>query len=119
MFTVTGTTSVSGFGNAKRRLDAVTLAAKRREIVAKADALPHWTLHDLRRTAATGMAGLGVAPHVVDKVLNHGSGTIRGVAAIYNRFEYLEERRAALEVWGQYVDKLVNPPKSNVVTLHR
>ena len=57
---MTGTTSVSGFGNAKRRLDAVMLAAKHREIAAKADALPHWTLHDLRRTAATGMAGLGL-----------------------------------------------------------
>jgi hypothetical protein len=46
------------------------------------------------------MARLNIAPHVVDKMLNHISGTIRGVAAIYNRFEYLEERRAAFEVWG-------------------
>ena len=49
------------------------------------------------------MARLNIPPHVVDKVLNHVSGTIRGVAAVYNRFEYLEERRAALEAWGQYV----------------
>ena len=58
-------------------------------------------LHDLRRTAATGMARLNFPPHVVDKILNHVSGTIRGVAAVYNRFEYLEERRAALEAWGK------------------
>jgi hypothetical protein len=51
--------------------------------------IPHWTLHDLLRTAATGMARLKIPPHVVDKVLNHTSGTIRGVAKVYNRFEYL------------------------------
>jgi hypothetical protein len=52
------------------------------------------------------MARLGFPPHVVDKVLNHVSGTIRGVAAVYNRFEYLDERRAALEAWGVYVKTL-------------
>jgi integrase len=76
-----------------------------------------WTLHDLRRTAATGMARLNVPPHVVEKVLNHTSGTIRGVAAVYNRFEYLEERRAAVAVWGQYIDNLVSPIAPNVVEL--
>jgi hypothetical protein len=63
------------------------------------------------------MARLNIPPHVVDKVLNHASGTIRGVAAVYNRFEYLEERRAALEAWGRYVDKLVTTHTSNVVAL--
>jgi integrase len=71
--------------------------------------IPSWILHDLRRTAATGMARLNIAPHVVDKVLNHTSGTIRGVAAVYNRFEYSNERRAALEAWGQYVTALTTP----------
>jgi integrase len=66
-----------------------------------------WTPHDLRRTAASGMAGLGIAPHVVDKILNHVSGTIRGVAAIYNRHEYLDDRKAALERWGTRVERLV------------
>jgi integrase len=98
VFTVTGTTPVSGFGNAKRRLDAVMLATKR---------------------AATGMARLNFPPHVVDKVLNHVSGTIRGLAAVYNRFEYLDERRAALEAWGRYVDKLAKPAQANVIVLHR
>ena len=63
VFTVTGKTPVSGFGNAKRRLDAVMLATKRAEIGAKVDAVPQWTLHDLRRTAATGMARLNFPPH--------------------------------------------------------
>jgi integrase len=77
-----------------------------------------WTLHDLRRTCATRMAeDLKIAPHVVDKILNHSSGAVRGVAAIYNRSELLDERRAALEAWGRYVDGLVNGPSSNVVPL--
>jgi integrase len=79
--------------------------------------IPGWTLHDLRRTAATGMARLNFPPHVVDKLLNHVSGTIRGVAAIYNRFEYLDERRAALEAWGQYVNKLMVPAATEMAIL--
>jgi integrase len=74
-------------------------------------------LHDLRRTATTGMARLGIAPHIADKVLNHTAGTIRGVTAIYNRFEYLDERKAALETWGRFVESLVRPVPSNVVPL--
>jgi hypothetical protein len=72
-------------------------------------------LHDLRRTAATGMARLNIAPHVVDRILNHVSGTIRGVAAVYNRHAYLEERKAALDAWGRYVESLVRPGSANVV----
>jgi integrase len=117
VFTVTGTAPVSGFSRAKRRLDAAMLATKRDELSADCEPIPHWTLHDLRRTATTGMAQLNIPPHVVDKVLNHISGTIRGVAAVYNRFEYLDERRAALEAWGRYVSALVTPAPANVVAL--
>jgi integrase len=72
-----------------------------------------WTLHDLRRSAATHMSeDLKIAPHVIDKILNHSTGAIRGVAAIYNRGELLDERCAALQAWGRHVDELVNgaPP---------
>jgi integrase len=62
-----------------------------------------WTFHDLRRTLASGMARLGQPVHVIEAVLNHRSGTISGVAAIYNRHQYLEEKRAALEEWGKHV----------------
>ncbi len=86
---------VSGFSHGKNRLDAAMLAAKADELGDTAEVIPHWILHDLRRTAATGMARLNIPPHVFDKVLNHVSGTIRGVAAVYNRFEYLDERRAS------------------------
>jgi hypothetical protein len=61
----------------------------------------------LRRTCVSGMARLGVAPHVADKILNHQSGTISGVAAIYQRHEFLAERRAALDLWGAHVGQIV------------
>jgi integrase len=61
----------------------------------------NWRFHDLRRTAASSMARAKVAPHVIEKVLNHISGTISGVAAVYNRYGYDEEKRAALETWGE------------------
>lgn len=78
----------SGHSKGKRELDAVC-------------GIKGWTLHDLRRTAATGMAKAGVAPHVVEKVLNHVSGTFGGVAGVYNRFQYLDEMRAALTSWEE------------------
>lgn len=77
---------ISGFTRAKTRLDA-------------ASGVAGWTLHDLRRTGATHMARLGVAPHVIERVLNHVSGTFAGVAGVYNRFQYLDEMRAALTIW--------------------
>lgn len=69
--------------------------------------MPPWRLHDLRRTAATGMADIGVLPHVVEAVLNHVSGSRAGVAGIYNRASYASEKRAALDAWAAHVIKLV------------
>jgi integrase len=66
-----------------------------------------WHLHDLRRTCISGMARLGVPPHVADKILNHQSGTIAGVAAVYQRHDFLAERQAALERWGYHVAEIV------------
>jgi len=78
----------SGYSKGKRALDA-------------AAGLHDWTLHDLRRTAATGMAKQGTPPHVVERILNHTSGTFGGVAGVYNRFSYLDEMRAALLRWSK------------------
>jgi integrase len=115
VFTTTLKTPVSGFSKSKRRLDAGMLTARQAELgVRRGDVIPGWTLHDLRRTATTGMARLKIAPHVADRILNHTGGTIRGVAAVYNRFEYFEERRAALEAWGRYVERLIMPAPANV-----
>ena len=118
VFTTTGERAVSGFSKSKRRLDSAMLKAKWAELGArKGDAIPGWTLHDLRRTAATGMARMNFPPHVVDKVLNHVSGAIRGVAAVYNRFTYLDERRAALDAWARHIGTIVEPADANVVEL--
>ena len=67
----------------------------------------NWRLHDLRRTCVSGMARLGIPPHVADKILNHQSGTISGVAAVYQRHDFLAERNDALERWGAHVAKIV------------
>ena len=64
-------------------------------------------LHDLRRTVVSGMARLGVPPHVADKILNHQEGTISGVAAVYQRHEFLAERKEALDRWGAHVERTV------------
>ena len=111
VFSTNGRTAVSGFSRSKERLDGLMAKSIGHEV-------DSWILHDLRRTAATGMAGLRVLPHVVDRVLNHTSGTIRGVARVYNRFDYQEERKAALEAWGRKVDAIVTgSAAANVVEL--
>jgi integrase len=106
LFSMTGERPVCGFMRAKAQLVA------RMEV-------DDWCLHDLRRTATTIMARLGVAPHVADRVLNHTAGTIKGVAAVYNRFDYCDERAAALDALGRFVTGLVHPETApaNVVAL--
>jgi integrase len=66
-----------------------------------------WRLHDLRRTCVSGMARLGIAPHVADKILNHQAGTISGVAAVYQRHDFIAERREALDTWGAHVRETI------------
>lgn len=65
--------------------------------------LPHFTVHDFRRTARTHLAALGVEPHVAERCLNH---KLKGVEGVCNRHDYFEERRRALETWGQLLLKL-------------
>lgn len=108
VFSTTGKTAVSGFSNAKVQIDAAMLGLLK-AAAGEVEAPARWTFHDLRRTAASGMAGLGIAPHVVEAALNHKSGTIKGVAAVYNRYSCAAEKRAALDaiVSGQTVANVV------------
>jgi integrase len=94
VFSTTGNRPFNRFSHSKRILDQHA-------------GVTEWRLHDLRRTCVSGMARLGVAPHVADKILNHQSGTISGVAAVYQRHDFLAEREAALKRWGGHVDNLV------------
>ena len=106
VFTTTGRSPVSGWSKIKRRLD-------------EAMKIPPWRLHDLRRTAATGMAEIGIAPHIVEAALNHVSGAKAGVAGTYNRAAYAEEKRAALERWASHVQGLVSERPANVVKMRK
>ncbi|MGB6286341.1 MAG: tyrosine-type recombinase/integrase [Xanthobacteraceae bacterium] len=65
-----------------------------------------WHIHDLRRTAATGMGELGVLPHVVEAILNHVSGHRAGVAGVYQRAKYIEPMRDALQRWSDHLDQI-------------
>jgi integrase len=75
-----------------------------------------WTLHDLRRTAATRMADIGIAPHIIEAALNHFSGHRRGVAGIYNRSSYGNEMRAALALWADHVRALAAGDARKIVS---
>jgi integrase len=89
-----GTKPFQDFANQKRELDRLS-------------GVTDWRLHDLRRTCVSGMARLCIAPHVADKILNHQTGTISGVAAVYQRHQFFDERREALIRWGAHVFALI------------
>jgi integrase len=96
VFTTNGEVAASDFGKRKRKLDALLPKS-----------MPDWTLHDIRRTVASGMAKLGVSLPVVEKVLNHISGSFSGIVAIYQHHDFAEEKRAALEAWASHVDSVI------------
>ena len=72
-----------------------------------------WVLHDVRRSVATGMADIGIAPHVIEAVLNHISGTRAGIGAVYNRSSYEREKTTALALWADHIRAIseVGEPK--------
>ena len=80
---------ISGFSKVKRQLDT--------SITCKGEKLAHWTLHDLRRSMATHMERIGVQPHVIEVCLGH---SLRGIGAVYRRYEYLPEKKLALQQWA-------------------
>lgn len=97
---------IGGHSWVKRELDKA-IAKARAKIAAEAgqeaEAMPPWVVHDFRRSGVTWLAGAGFAPHVADRLLNHSSGTISGVAAVYQRNDFLPERAAALDAWAAHV----------------
>jgi integrase len=106
VFSTNGKTPVSGFSKFKRRLDRAMLDAARTDDPEAI--ISPWTLHDLRRTAVTGMVEIGVEPHVVEAVVNHISGHKSGVAGVYNVAAYAEPKRKALERWAAHVEAVVS-----------
>jgi integrase len=96
VFTTTGNTAASAYSKNKRRLD----------VLLPPD-MPPWRLHDLRRTAASGMARLGINLPIIEKVLNHASGSFAGIVAVYQRHSFSDEKRKALEAWGRFINDLI------------
>lgn len=126
-----GEGAFSGWSQSKARLDG-QLARRRAETrlgrklradeaPEAEDAMPAWVLHDLRRSFVTHMNDLGVAPHIVESIVNHVSGKAKaGVAGIYNKSKYLMERKVALQRWADHVERLVSGGAAgNVVTMAR
>lgn len=104
VFTTTGKTPATGISKAKSRLDSLC-------------GVEGWRLHDLRRTAATGLQRLGARLEVIEAALGHASGTTSGIVRVYQRHQYGAEKRAALEAWARHIEGLIEPAPSNVVML--
>src|SRR5262249_56290381 len=105
VLTTDGKSAASNYHVNRRRLDALLPAD-----------MPPWWLHDLRRTCASGMARLGVNLPIIEQVLNHSSGSFGGIVGVYQRHDYADEKRHALERWGAYVADLAAGRRSrNIV----
>jgi integrase len=114
VFTTTRRTHVSGFSNGKKDIDAAMKAAADKD----GEPISHWTMHDIRRSVATGLQKLGVRLEVTEAVLNHVGGSRRGVVGIYQRHDWAEEKRAALETWSRRLEAIVTGKAAeNVVEL--
>ena len=107
VLTTNGEAASSDFGKKKRKLDALLPPD-----------MPHWSLHDLRRTAATGMAKLGTSLPVIEKCLNHVGGSFGGIVGVYQKHEFAEEKRRAFDAWAAFVsDLVVERRRQNIVRL--
>jgi integrase len=108
LFGARASVGFSGWDNAKIALD--------RRL---GDQVGPWQLRDIRRSVATGMADLGIAPHIIEAVLNHYSGHRAGVAGVYNRARYDQEVTTALIRWSAHVMALVEGRRTdNIVSIH-
>ena len=106
VFSMTSKTPISGFSKAKATLDALVANARAEgaaEQGSQAAPLAAWRLHDLRRTGASTLARLGVDSMVADKLLAHQPAKLRGVAGVYQRYDFARERRRALDAWAAHV----------------
>ena len=116
VFTTNGVTPLQGFFKGKNRIAERMVAIASHE-AGEAVEIPHWTWHDLRRTAATGMARLGIPVRITEAVLNHVSGTAGGIVSVYQRHDYADEKRNALAAWARFVTDLVDGEADNVLPI--
>jgi len=99
---------ISGYSKMKTRLDAVMnlVGSKIEEAVDTYGKIKPFRLHDLRRTVASGMAEDGHSPDVIDRLLNHVSGSQSGVKGVYQRYQFLKEREEATKGWSERVSTM-------------
>lgn len=118
IFSTTGKTSVSGFSKIKRRLDIKMAAVLGLSVEGQPEipetmgrtSLKPWRLHDLRRTMATMMGEeLEIDPGVIERILNHISGSQGGLQGVYQRQQYRQKRKEAIISWGEYIEHLMMP----------
>ena len=113
VFSTTGARAVSGFSKSGTAIERATAAELRKAAIErgedpeKVEAPEHWTMHDLRRTAATNLQKLGVKREVTEAVLNHVSGSRAGIVGVYQRHDYAAEKREALDVWALVLGAIV------------
>jgi integrase len=109
VFSTTGKTPISGFSRAKKALDATVVMMRRGKgrPGGMMPALVPWRLHDIRRTGVSTLARLGIDSVVADKLLGHQAAKLRGVAAVYQRHDFADERAGALEIWAAHILALV------------
>jgi integrase len=125
VFSTTGETSISGFAKGKRRLDAAienTRAKAAAKKGAEPQAMPHWTIHDLRTTFNThACERLNVDAMVADRILNHvASATTSKIMRVYNKSELFDQRKAALCVWASMIESdVLKSAPAKVVPLRR
>jgi hypothetical protein len=122
-----GSTPISGFSKMKRKLDTLMLPILQKLADDRADTLDEqreiaflkpWRLHDIRRTGTTQMQALGVPIEVTEKVINHRSGETAGIRGVYNLHAYSDEKRKALDAWGDFLTKLIKGADApNVIAL--
>jgi integrase len=120
VFSTSGKSPLSGFSKGKTRLDK---AIDELRAASARPAMPDWTFHDLRRTAATGMTRLGISPTLVERILNHSEKTgLSAVASVYDKYSYLPEMAAALETWSAAINQVMSgnaSEKNRVIPFRR
>jgi len=108
---------VGSFGKAKARLDAKIAQSRLEKGLGN---INHLVIHDFRRTVTTQLAKMSFPVHVIEKTLNHKGGAISGVAAVYNRYDYQDERKAALAAWDRRLKEIITGKEGdNVISFKK
>ena len=106
VFTSNGKTPVSGYPKAKNA-------------VVEKSGVREWRIHDLRRTVASGLARIGIGLPVIERILNHVSGSFGGIVGVYQRYDFAAEKRDALDAWSREVDRIVSGKTADIILLRR